>query len=461
MEPLLEDGEDTKLSARGIVVAPIGGSPAGSVPCRAASVAAAAAAASVALAHAAAGSSKALHEKVGDSHADVDCQEDGLLDGREEAQREGTRQQVQPCSNHSKGVYQLGVPYLVYCCVCLLLTGVLLMATLWEDFAPRREVRFWGRQLRPWEEAGEALVGAALCVETIASWRLSRRVFFQDGWRILDAVVAGLTLMCGAFFFFRRLCHNVGQVVQDVDVPMLGLRFAMQPIRMFSTASMVVRAHRLHQAARPPLLQAFFQDPRHPEGVSLGSMLTPRQASNIRELLPAHLRFEQWHLAYSPKVHGTSLNTFYRQQAGPNILVVRDAHGGLFGGFASEPWRPQAGAYGHSGESFVFAARKTSRCESEHSVFDEGGEAQDHAADADCSKGAGFEVFWAPPHRGNVLQWGDAKTFGFGRALLVCEDFLRGSSCVCEAFGSPQLSPAGTDFIIRDFECWHVGGGGE
>ena len=43
---------------------------------------------------------------------------------------------------------------------------------------------------------------------------------------------------------------------------------------------------------------------------------------------------------------------------GPNILVVRDAHGGLFGGFAAEPWRPETGAYGFGSEAFVFVCRR-------------------------------------------------------------------------------------------------------
>lgn len=352
---------------------------------------------------------------------------------------------------------QLNEPYLVYCCVCLVLTGVLLLITLWEDFAPRQEVHFWRRRLRPWEEAGEAFVGAALCTETLIMFYLERRGFMRDGWRILDIVVAGLTLLCGAFFCFRRACHGAGDVVEDLDVPMLGLRFALQPVRMFSTATMVVRAHQMQLNARQPTVhpKALVEDPRHPDCRALAFTLTPRQASEIRELLPAHLRFVQWRLAYSPKVHGVSLSTFYRGQAGPNVVVVRDAHGGLFGGFASEPWRPQAGAYGHSGMAFVFQAR-SGGSGGEDSP---GSDAEEPSTKVEEScEGGGFDIFWGPPQRGKALQWGDMTMFGFGRALVVCEDFLRGSTCICEAYGSGPLSPAGTEFVIRDFECWDVAG---
>lgn len=331
----------------------------------------------------------------------------------------------------------IGIYYLAYCGVCLVLTGALLSVTVWECTAPRREVRLWRRRLRPWEEAAEAFVGAALCMETLAVFSvLGRRVFVQDCWRILDVIVACLTLVCGIFFLFRRAVHHVDDVVEDIDVPMLGLRFALQPVRMLSTASMVVRAHRMHRAARQPELKAGPSvDPRRAHG-ELQSALTPTLAAKIRELLPAHLQFAEWELAYSPRVHGISLSTFYRQQAGPNIVVIKDAQGCLFGGFAPEPWRPQAGAYGHTGASFVFASV---------------------GADSQDAFESSIETYWAIPERGRLIQWSDSKMLGLGHAIMVCDDFLRGSTSNCESFASPPLSPSGTDFIIRDFECWQIG----
>ncbi|CAE8723150.1 unnamed protein product, partial [Polarella glacialis] len=167
-----------------------------------------------------------------------------------------------------------------------------------------------------------------------------RRAYLRDRWRRLDLAVALLTLLCGAFFLFRRVVHHVDTVVEDVDVPILCLRFALQPIRMISTASMVVRARMLHQEVLTERLEeTAFVDPRRP--CALESVLSLDLAAELRDLLPSYLKCLDWQLAYSPKVHGTSMNTFYRQQDGPNILVVRDAHGGLFGGFATEPWKPQ------------------------------------------------------------------------------------------------------------------------
>eukprot|EP00931_Biecheleriopsis_adriatica_P109790 TRINITY_DN84045_c0_g1_i1.p1 TRINITY_DN84045_c0_g1~~TRINITY_DN84045_c0_g1_i1.p1 ORF type:complete len:337 (+),score=62.73 TRINITY_DN84045_c0_g1_i1:93-1103(+) len=248
-----------------------------------------------------------------------------------------------------------GKCYMAYCLACLCLTGLLLLCSWWEAVAPR-QAKFWQRRLRPWEEAGEAFAGAGLCMETLMALRLGgTQLLLRDCWRKLDAAVALLTLLCGVFFLFRRALKQVDEVVEEIDVPVLCIRFALQPIRMISTASMVVRAHRMVQSMPTTSEVLPKVDPRRP-CENLTPMLSAEVAAELRECLPTYLKFRDWQLAYSPRVHGTSMNTFYRQQVGPNILVVRDASGGLFGGFTTEAWRPQADAYG-SPESFVFALR--------------------------------------------------------------------------------------------------------
>ncbi|CAE8628749.1 unnamed protein product, partial [Polarella glacialis] len=67
-----------------------------------------------------------------------------------------------------------------------------------------------------------------------------------------------------------------------------------------------------------------------------------------------------------------------------------------------------------------------------------------------------LDVHWAVPSRNRIIQWSDSKMLGMGSAMVVCDDFLRGRSTDCEVFGSSPLSTS-SDFIIRDFECWHVG----
>eukprot|EP00445_Apocalathium_hangoei_P017528 CAMPEP_0203901240 /NCGR_PEP_ID=MMETSP0359-20131031/43436_1 /ASSEMBLY_ACC=CAM_ASM_000338 /TAXON_ID=268821 /ORGANISM="Scrippsiella Hangoei, Strain SHTV-5" /LENGTH=430 /DNA_ID=CAMNT_0050824873 /DNA_START=35 /DNA_END=1327 /DNA_ORIENTATION=+ len=400
----------------------------------------------------------------------------GLADGL--AVRDGSPRTLRGLDRHLRRP-RFSTCYFVYCVVCFLLTSVLLVTTAWEYFAPRREVRFWRRQLRPWEEAVETFVGTALCTETLALMRMvGCRRFLRDRWRIIDALIAGLTLICGIFFLMRRFVRRAGDVVQDIDVPILGLRFALQPVRMFSTASMVVRAHlsqRVAPESEPEQGPPYLVDPRKPCAALSRPILTPALASELRELLPCHLRYVDWELGYSPSVHGTSMSTFYRCQAGPNLVVVRDTQGGLFGGFATQPWRPTAGAYG-AGEAFVFIARPMPEEDGVEAAPDEqtvaavssgAGVAGAGAGSASPPEGGGggdgsdgasrVDVFWAVPQQGRIIQWSDSKMLGFGDAVVIFDDFLRGSSGECEAFGSTPLSAAGLEFVIRDFECWQVG----
>jgi len=360
----------------------------------------------------------------------------------------------------------------------------------------------WRRKLRPWEEVVEAFIGAALCAETFAMLRVTGlRRFFRDRWRIFDAFIAVLTMLCGAFFLLRRAMHHTGDAVESIDVPILGLRFALQPVRMASTASKVVRAHRLRREAVDPPPPLPPVDPRRPCPGLSRSILSLDLAVQLRELLPCYLRFADWELGYAPCVHGTSMSTFYRQQGGPNLLVVRDVDGNIFGGFAPAEWRPTAGAYGGT-EAFVFVARRAvevadaadAGCESaggrscgadgdgvaggdgallEGDVA-EGAQLQPQAAfargdaavaarkAADTTTPDVLEAFWAVPREGpSIVQWSDAKMLGLGSALVVSDDFLRGSSSKCETYCSPPLSGAGSEFIIRDFECWRIGASGD
>mmetsp|Transcript_89204 Transcript_89204/g.195522 ORF Transcript_89204/g.195522 Transcript_89204/m.195522 type:complete len:510 (-) Transcript_89204:177-1706(-) len=378
--------------------------------------------------------------------------------------------------------------YLVYCILCFVLTGTLFAATLFEGSISRKEAKLWRRRLRPWEETVESFVGAALVTETFAMLRmLGWRRFCRSGWHLLDALIAGLTLVCGLFFCLRRAVHQVGDVVEDFDVPFLGLRFLLQPIRMCSTASMVVRARRMQRSPEVAALPAtpVEVDPRLPCTALTRPIFTSFVASQVRDLLPCHLRYSDWELVYSPSVHGTSMNTFYRCQGGPNVIVVRDAAGHIFGGFANAPWRATTTGYG-VGEAFVFAVvpeagkgKSTNNnttnnggsCRVEEgeplsplsTTATEDDERQlshdmECAAAADDSRAVEVKAFWGAHHpSGLPPQWSDTRMLGLGKALVVFDDFLRGSSSACETFCSEPLSQSGTDFVIRDFECWQVG----
>lgn len=90
------------------------------------------------------------------------------------------------------------------------------------------------------------------------------------------------------------------------------------------------------------------------------TLLSAALAWEICQHLPVSLRWKTaWRLAYSPRVHGVSLATFFRRmdQEGPSLLMIQDHHGSVFGGFASATWHAGDRYFG-SGESFVFKFRR-------------------------------------------------------------------------------------------------------
>lgn len=87
------------------------------------------------------------------------------------------------------------------------------------------------------------------------------------------------------------------------------------------------------------------------------TLMTEAIAWELCQHLPVSIQWRKsWRLVYSPRVHGLSLKTFYRRlenEQGPNLLLIQDHRGNVFGGFASVPWHSSDRYYGN-GESFVF-----------------------------------------------------------------------------------------------------------
>jgi len=75
--------------------------------------------------------------------------------------------------------------------------------------------------------------------------------------------------------------------------------------------------------------------------------------------LPSVLQLRNWELVYSPVLHGSSINVFYKRTkgTGPTVMLVEDQDHHVFGGFASETWEPKKHYYG-TGECFVFSFHK-------------------------------------------------------------------------------------------------------
>lgn len=195
------------------------------------------------------------------------------------------------------------------------------------------------------------------------------------------------------------------------------------------------------------------------------SILTLDILKDIVFCLPSWIRFHRWHLVYSPKVHGVSMRTFYRQQSGPNVVLVRDAQGHVFGGFAAQEWFPATHGYGEV-QSFVFntgyspdsAGLETPQSPLSPSEASSPGMLRSPRSPETINKeGSVFQVFPCCMKSGGVIQWGCEDMIALGSALVIQNNFLNGSSSACSTFKSPPLSSLGNDFIISDFECWAIG----
>jgi hypothetical protein len=89
------------------------------------------------------------------------------------------------------------------------------------------------------------------------------------------------------------------------------------------------------------------------QGVS--QILTMEWIQFIRRYVSARDVYKNWALLYSTEKHGISINTMYAKvhEKGAMVIVVEDSKGYVFGGYASEYFRPSQRYYG-TGESFLF-----------------------------------------------------------------------------------------------------------
>ncbi|KAL8706208.1 MAG: hypothetical protein Q9201_000714 [Fulgogasparrea decipioides] len=110
---------------------------------------------------------------------------------------------------------------------------------------------------------------------------------------------------------------------------------------------------------QPPPLTPLTLNPGNATPSSI--ILTRALAEEIRLLVPPRLQLsESWSLVYSLENDGVSLTTLYNKCARPSIakgssfvLVVKDAAGGVFGAYLTDPPHPSSSYYG-TGECFLW-----------------------------------------------------------------------------------------------------------
>lgn len=179
-----------------------------------------------------------------------------------------------------------------------------------------------------------------------------------------------------------------------------------------------------------------FQLPEHCQR----SVLTKDLAEALLEYLPVGLRLPglvQWVLRYTPKAHGVSLATMFRNLAErtKTVVIIQDTEDYLFGGFATSAWEPCSRFYG-SGEAFVFSFGK---------VKD------------DASPQVQFFP-WSSVNE--CCMYADQQMFGMGggegrHAFLIQSDLLQGHSSPTPTFRNTILA-ANEEFVVRDIEVWSL-----
>ena len=114
-------------------------------------------------------------------------------------------------------------------------------------------------------------------------------------------------------------------------------------------------------AAGPVVRLQFPDKPEHvPEW-----LLTQPVADAIAAELPLRYQFRtEWVLAYSPAVHGTSMQGFHKgvRQYDATVLVIRDTADHVFGCFANTAWTESPQYFGS--EALVFTFHDTQQVES-------------------------------------------------------------------------------------------------
>lgn len=159
------------------------------------------------------------------------------------------------------------------------------------------------------------------------------------------------------------------------------------------------------------------------------SILTLEHIAYIDHALPITSQLCRWFKIYSVEANGSSLETLLilAKKQSPTLLVVKDADGNVFGGFASDEWHRAFHYYG-TGESFLFSF-------------------------ASPNAAGGFAKYqWSRKNSYFMLCSDESLIMGGGGnfGLFLDSDLSSGTSGACETFNSPPLTTS------QEFVCVHV-----
>jgi hypothetical protein len=130
---------------------------------------------------------------------------------------------------------------LLYCLVCAAITAFLLVWNLVKGVQNNWNLPQWKHHR--WEEALEVTIGVLIVAETLLTMRvLGPRTFFSSCWCVFDFVVAVLTLV--SIGYGLEHLGRQGEIC-EADVPLLLLRFVLQPARVLATVAVTYRTRQM------------------------------------------------------------------------------------------------------------------------------------------------------------------------------------------------------------------------
>lgn len=144
-------------------------------------------------------------------------------------------------ARHAILSFRLRWPYLIYCVVIFVFTLFLFCWNVVKGMENNWNLPQWKHH--PWEEVMEVLIGACMTIETFITLRLlGVKTFFRNSWHTFDFVVMMLTIL--SILYGLEHLGRRGEIC-EADVPLLMIRFILQPIRVMATLASTCRTREM------------------------------------------------------------------------------------------------------------------------------------------------------------------------------------------------------------------------
>ncbi|RLN92313.1 hypothetical protein BBJ28_00008785 [Nothophytophthora sp. Chile5] len=247
---------------------------------------------------------------------------------------------------------------LVASAICKALVKLLKLTYVADQPSPSREqleLDMVALSLEPfWELFEEELYFSKLFV-------LMFQVFDQL-WSELDPEAASFTrVICEAQVLMNDLLNKAPVCVDDLRSEWEEVKKHRDEEEQDEVQAVELTEGDEFRTAEPPRPRKKASFHYNPEDylsklIDTSSILSLDQVAYLDSALPITCQLCRWYRLYGLEANGSSLETLLilAKSRSPTLLVVKDAEGNVFGGFASDEWHRALHYYG-TGETFLFS----------------------------------------------------------------------------------------------------------